>query len=307
MTEQLKTFLNCYRPQVEQALEMNLPLSQETHAGPLNRALRYALFPGGKRIRPLLTILGTHIACGPTSDVLMAASAMEYLHTSSIILDDLPSMDDALMRRGRNSLHLVFGESTALLTALTLLNESYALLAKNARELGNSTAAGELIEEAADCIGSNGMIGGQMVDLCLQGINQRDADQHSRNLKTTALMRLTMIAGAAASGVDREDLAALGDYGSALGTAYQICDDVLDEFADPGLIGKPCKQDLRHDRTTYVATLGGVSAQALAVEILEEAEQRLRERFGDREEIDILSDAAEMILHAARGVVVAAA
>jgi geranylgeranyl diphosphate synthase type II len=307
MSERLKNFLNCYRPTVEQALEKNLPLSREPHAGLLNQALRYALFPGGKRIRPFLTILGTQIANGSASDVSMAAIAMEYLHTSSIILDDLPSMDDAPLRRGRKSLHLVFGESVALLTALTLLNESFALLARNARGLGNATAAGELIEKAACLIGSNGMIGGQMVDLCLQGVNYGNADQGSRNLKTTALMRLTMIAGAAALGTGEEDLAALGDFGDALGTAYQICDDLLDEFADPSQIGKPCKQDLRHDRTTYVAALGGARAHALAIEILEDAEQRLRERFCDRKEIDILMDASGMILHAANPAAIAAA
>ena len=143
------------RELIEDALQDFLPLSRLESAARLNDAIHYAVFPGGKRMRPLLTLLGARIAGVPLDDALPAACAVEFLHTSSLIFDDLPSMDDAALRRGSATLHLVFGEDIALLAALALLNQAYALF-------GSNTC---LLAEAVACIGSNGMIGGQALDL----------------------------------------------------------------------------------------------------------------------------------------------
>src|SRR5262249_31784521 len=228
MSERLLSFIDCHRQRIDHALTDYLPLSSQPHTEALNKAIYYALFPGGKRWRPLLTLLGAEVAGARAKDTMQAACAMEYLHTSSIIIDDLPAMDDAPTRRGRMALHLVYGESVALLAALSLLNESYALLARNACQHGMSESVGRLVEEAARCVGTNGMIGGQTVDLFLQGVGQDSSALVSRNLKTTALMRLTMSAGAIACGADEEDAAVLADFGESLGVVYQICDDLLD-------------------------------------------------------------------------------
>jgi geranylgeranyl diphosphate synthase type II len=206
-------------------------------------------------------------------------------------------MDDADLRRGIPSLHRVFGESVALLTGLALLNQSYALLARAARGRGDCQS---LIEETANCIGPDGMIGGQTVDLALRGAGHGPDSLYSRNLKTTALMRLTMRAGAVAGAADEDDAAALADFGESLGMAYQICDDLLDEFGASDELGKPVKQDSRHRRSNHVSELGVEGARRLAASLIEEGKQTLRKRFGARREVDLLSDAAEMILQAAR-------
>jgi len=307
MTERLCAYISRHRQSVEAALGDSLPLSTQPHARRLNDALQYALFPGGKRWRPMLTLLGTEIAGAGARDAMPAACAMEFLHTSSLIFDDLPAMDDAEVRRGRASLHCVFGESVALLAALALMNESYALLARTAREHGDCESAAWLVEEAARCIGSNGMIGGQAVDLALQGSGQGPDALISRNLKTTALMRLTMIAGAVACGADERDATVLAEFGESLGMAYQICDDLLDELAEVEHLGKPAKQDVRHCRSNYVAELGVEGAQRLAGSIIEEAKSSLHERFGARSEVALLSDAAEMILQGSGRLALAAA
>lgn len=307
MTERLCTYIRRHRQVVEAALEDHLPLSTQSHARRLNDALRYSLFPGGKRWRPMLALLGAELTGARARDAMPAACAMEFLHTSSIIFDDLPAMDDAEMRRGRAALHRVFGESVALLAGLALMNQSYALLARTARDHGHDDSAAWLVAEAARCIGSDGMIGGQAVDLLLQGGGPGPDALVSRNLKTTALMRLTMIAGAVACGAEEDDAAVLGEFGESLGMAYQICDDLLDELAEPEHLGKPAKQDLRHSRPNYVAQLGAKAAHRLAGSLIEDAKSSLRERFGNRAEVELLSDAAAMILHGAGRLALAAA
>lgn len=281
---------------VESGLEVYLPVSNQFHAARLNDALQYAVFPGGKRWRPMLSLLGAELVGAQAEDAMPAACAMEFLHTSSIIFDDLPAMDDAPIRRGRAALHCVFGESIAVLTGLALMNESYSLLSQTARQHGGGEAAALLVEEAARCIGSNGMIGGQAVDLMLQGNGQASEALVSRNLKTTALMRLTMIAGAVACGADSQDAAVLSDFGESLGMAYQICDDLLDELAEAEQLGKPVKQDSRHCRSSHVVELGVEGARRLADTLIDEAKTSLRERFGACREVDLLSDAAEIIV-----------
>ncbi|MBK6797603.1 MAG: polyprenyl synthetase family protein [Acidobacteria bacterium] len=297
MSERLYAYISNHREKIEEALSDFLPVSTQPKAASLNDALRYALFPGGKRWRPVLTMLGAEVAGACSRDALPVACAMEYLHTSSIIFDDLPSMDDADVRRGRESLHVVYGESIALLTGLTLLNESYALLVRAARNNGFFEAATMLVEEAARCIGSNGMIGGQVVDLLLQGSGQGVDALHSKNLKTTSLMRLTMIAGAAACGADDGDVRALADYGDSLGLAYQICDDLLDELGHSDDLGKPAGQDLRHCRTNFVSELGIEEAHLKAVKLIEEGNHNLVARFGDCLAAGLIADASALILN----------
>jgi geranylgeranyl diphosphate synthase type II len=147
--------------------------------------------------------------------VVKAACAVELVHASSLIIDDLPCMDDADLRRGRPALHRVYGEEVALLAGIALLNQAYALFSENP----------ELIREAVECIGVDGMIGGQAIDLCA---GPSEASLAARDRKTSALMRLALTAGALAAGASRQDVAPLAAAGQQLGQAYQICDDLLD-------------------------------------------------------------------------------
>lgn len=296
MSERLGRYIEENRDAIESALECHLPLSQQANAASLNEALRYSIFPGGKRWRPILTLLSASLVGADTARALPAACAMEYLHTSSMIFDDLPAMDDAGMRRGRPSLHVAFNESLALLTALALFNQSYSLLVRTAAESGESSSAVRLVKEAAQCIGADGMIGGQVVDLVLQGTGQNETSLASRNLKTTALLRLTLLAGAGACGASEEEIAALGEFGEALGMAYQICDDLLDELVDDDELGKPAHQDSRHSRSNHVAEFGVEGAHRMAGELVESSLLKLAGAFPDRPAVDLIADAARLIL-----------
>ena len=296
MKNSLQQFIAEHRQPLETALAQALPLSQQPHARRLNEALHYALFPGGKRWRPVLTLVGARLCGGTFAAALPAACAMEFLHTSSIIVDDLPAMDDAETRRNRAALHRAHGEDVATLAALALMNSAYALLASGARANGQLASGLSLIEDATRCIGSDGMIGGQMVDLELKDSAQGFAALTSRNLKTTALLELTMTAGARSLGASDDDLAALREYGAALGMAYQICDDLLDEFGEAQQTGKPARQDARHTRASFVSELGHAQAHAQAHDWVATASHAVRHQFGERPEVEWLIEAATQIV-----------
>jgi geranylgeranyl diphosphate synthase type II len=292
MFDRLMNFITIHQPMIEAALEQSLPLSAQHGAERLNEALRAAVFPGGKRWRPILTLMGAITAGGGAQSAMPIACAIEFLHTSSLILDDLPAMDDARLRRGRAALHLIYGEGLALLAALALLNQAYSLLAEGAEA---RTGAGRLIAEAARCIGTDGMIGGQAADLDIRAYRGSSHALASRQLKTSALARLTIIAGAVAAGADERDVAALARYGECLGAAYQICDDLLDELGESATIGKNVGQDARHLRSTFTAQLGVEEAQRLALSFLAEGKHALRERFGERQTASLLIEAADLV------------
>ena len=297
MPDELYDVMAATRPLVERSLREYLPLSRRRGAERLNDALEDAVFPGGKRFRPLLTLIGAELVGGDLQTAMPAACAVEFLHTTSLVLDDLPAMDDADLRRGRPTLHLVYGESLAMLAALALLNQAYALLARV--PAGVPGRAERLIAEAASCIGADGMIGGQAADLdvTLQG---RDAIA-SRNLKTAALMRLTMSAGAIACGADEDDVTALSLYGEGLGIAYQIRDDLLDEMGNAEAVGKTVKQDERHRRASFVKELGIEGANEMAHSLAAQGKAAIAERFGERQETRLLAGANSLILREIEG------
>jgi geranylgeranyl diphosphate synthase type II len=260
-----------HRELIETALEEFAPSGHLLGAMRLNEAIRFALFPGGKRLRPMLALMGAEVAGCSTASALPAACATEFLHASSLIFDDMPAMDDADVRRGRPALHLSFGEDTALLTALALLNQAYLLF--------GSTPA--LLCEAVECIGVNGMIGGQAADLAIRaagGASHRG--RVSRNRKTTGLMRLTMTAGAMAGGASANDVRVLAHCGECLGEAYQTYDDLLDEFGGCEQTGKTARQDSRHHRASHVAEFGIDASREHVYALTEEAKACLRAHFG---------------------------
>ncbi len=299
MNSSLHQFIAEHRQPLEAALADAMPLSQQPHARRLNEALRDALFPGGKRWRPLLTVLGARLCGGSFAAALPAACAMEFLHTSSLIIDDLPAMDDADTRRNRAALHRAHGEDVATLAALALMNASYALLARGAA-VSAAQLIPQLIDDATRCIGSDGMIGGQMVDLELKSRASGDAALASRNLKTTALLELTMTAGARSVGAREAEIETLREFGEALGMAYQICDDLLDELGESQQLGKPARQDARHARASYVSEFGCSKAHAQAHQWVASGSSALRRQFGARAEADWLIEAAEQIINSVK-------
>ena len=301
MSKRLENFVNRRRVEIEAALRRNLPVSSLPGARSLNDALEYAVFPGGKRLRPALALLASELTGAPTEQGLKIACALEFLHNSSLILDDLPAMDDAHLRRNRHTLHMVFGEGVAMLAAIALLNHSYALLAEAARGCGAPGAVESLVAEAARAVGADGMVGGQVVDLETRA-GSADADALScRDLKTVALMRLMMTAGALASGAQAEETSALADFGECFGRAYQVCDDIMDETKTSDVTGKPSCQDARHMRACAVTMLGVEGAWRFAERLVARGVASLSERFGAREEVRLLADAAYYVLDRSAG------
>lgn len=260
------------REVIDDALRCFLPSSCLPSSERLNDALHYAVFPGGKRMRPILTLLAARVAGATIDEALPAACAIEFLHTSSLIFDDLPAMDDAALRRGSASLHLVFGEDVALLAALALLNQAYAFFGSNPC----------LIAEAVACIGSNGMIGGQALDL---GTHARPVSFTARNRKTSSLMRLTMVAGAMASHAPADAVHALGRAGELLGEAYQVGDDLLD-----------LQQDARHQRPSHVASCGPDACFDHVASLINQTQQVLESHFGHTECVgELLSNIDQIV------------
>jgi geranylgeranyl diphosphate synthase type II len=275
-----------YRRLIDAGLEDLLPSSNVRAAGRLNSAVRYAIFPGGKRMRPMLALMGARVVEGNLDRALPAACATEFLHAASLIFDDLPAMDDADVRRGRPALHLEFGEDIALLAALALLNQSYAIFGRTP----------QLIKEAAECIGMDGMIGGQAVDLAIRTAGYTPEKFDSRNRKTTALMRLTLTAGAIACGASSREVDALAQCGECLGEAYQIYDDLLDQFGRCEETGKTANQDGRHHRPSHVLEFGTDASRNRLSGLIDESKSALRSCFGDTEAVIVLTASIEAIV-----------
>lgn len=278
-------YVACVRADIERALEECLPLAPVAVGTRFNEALRWSLFPGGKRLRPVLTLLGAEIVGGRGRNVLSAAAAIEYIHTSSLIFDDLPCMDNALERRGRASVHTRYGEGLAVLVALALMNASYGLLflTDDAPERAAVMAHKEFVE----CIGSNGMVVGQTVDLARDG--ESDAPAQIRNLKTSALMRMALRTGAILAGGSEKDLDALSQFAESIGDAYQMRDDVLDEQEDFALAANS-----QRTQTTAMSDGAGDAMQRIH-ELVAVGKESLHAHFGSTIAVERLSQMADYI------------
>ena len=221
---------------------------------PLHQAMRYSLLAGGKRIRPLLTIrVATELgACESTA--LDPACAVEMIHAASLILDDLPSMDDASLRRGQPANHLVFGEDTSILAATALLNRAFGVVAE-CENLSAETRL-DLTRLLSESVGSNGIIAGQFCDLRIQRGRGDDVDGLTEmyNRKTGALFVAALETGARVAGVDASWVSAVREYGVNLGLAFQLIDDLLDTFGVRDEIGKDTGQD--DEKPTLASRLG---------------------------------------------------
>jgi geranylgeranyl diphosphate synthase type II len=252
---------------VDERLPALLPPSHE-RPETVHRAMRYALTGPGKRVRPVLTLAVAELFGESSATVLDLACAVEMVHACSLILDDLPAMDDAARRRGRPTVHLAFGESVALLAALSLLNRAYALVAAGAQRLALRRYTGEdLIHHLAAAIGSGGLIGGQALDLASRPEDlDLDLLEYIHSHKTGALFMAAGELGAMAADARRRDLEVISRYAKNLGLAFQISDDLLDVLATPEETGKDTGQDAA--KVTFVKLLGVAGAQTLAAELL---------------------------------------
>lgn len=230
--------------------------------------MRCAVLSPGKRVRPMLALAVAEMLGGASDDALDLACAVELVHCCSLVLDDLPAMDDACLRRGRPTLHREYGEDVALLAAFALLNRGYALVAEASQRLHLSRySPEELLHHLAQAIGTGGLIGGQAMDLASGGLSPSLADlEYIHSHKTGALFLAAAELGAMAVDARRRDLAAIGAFAKNLGLAFQIEDDLLDVLATSAQTGKDEGQDV--SKATFVKLLGVPGARALADELL---------------------------------------
>jgi geranylgeranyl diphosphate synthase, type II len=232
----------------------------------LLESMRYSLLGGGKRLRPVMVLAAADLFGTPAERVMPTACAIELIHTYSLIHDDLPCMDDDDLRRGRPTNHKVYGDALATLAGDALLTMAFELLGRQARVpavTGDQVAA--VVAEMAMAAGAAGMVGGQVEDLEWEG-RHASADQLKRihRLKTGALFRTALRAGAILGGAAEADLLALDRYATHFGLAFQIQDDVLDVVGDAVKTGKGVGRDLKHEKSTYISQYGLAGARELA-------------------------------------------
>jgi farnesyl diphosphate synthase len=257
---------------VEEALSLWVP--PEGPAG-LGDAMRYAVLDGGKRLRPLLVLAAADAVDGHDEAALRAACSVELIHAYSLVHDDMPCMDDDVLRRGKPTVHVKFGEAQALLAGDALQALAFELLVPDASDIPDAVQSG-LCRLLARAAGENGMAGGQAIDLASVGCTLTEEElRRMHRLKTGALLQASVMMGAACGEASAQARAALNDYGQAVGLAFQVVDDILDVTADSATLGKTAGKDAAQDKPTYVSLLGLERARAYARALLDEARAAL--------------------------------
>ncbi len=276
----LKKYLHKKAVAVNTALNKYL---QEQYPPLIYQAMRYSIFAGGKRLRPFLVLEGARVCGGDEKKVMPTACALEYIHTYSLIHDDLPAMDNDDYRRGMLTSHKKFGEDVAVLAGDALLTEAFGLLAANAAVKGIKIEnVLKVITLVSDCAGVRGMIGGQLVDthqssdLSKEKISaKKQALTYIHNHKTVALIKASLLAGALLAQASKRQLKALTLYAEKIGLAFQIMDDVLDVIGDKKKLGKK-GSDRQNKKLTYVSLYGLAWSQKEARQLVQEAKKAVR-------------------------------
>jgi geranylgeranyl diphosphate synthase type II len=233
----------------------------------------YALLGPGKRIRPVLVLMSDEACGGHRASALTAGCAVEMLHTYSLVHDDLPSMDDDDMRRGRPTCHKVYGEAMAILVGDALLTEAFGIISK---QIDSAQLAKALVQELARASGAEGMVAGQAADMLTEG-SKGDAQmlEYIHSNKTAKLIRACCRMGALTGGAGIEEIEALGTYGEAVGMAFQVIDDLLDIAGDAQMVGKAVGKDDRAGKLTYPSIVGTKAAHEKVVLLSDQARAAL--------------------------------
>jgi len=279
--EFLKAYLNDRQNIVEDALTRYLP-SEDNIPAEIFKAIRYSVFAGGKRIRPILCLAAVEALGGDIAQALPVACALELIHTYSLIHDDLPAMDNDDFRRGKPTSHKVFGEAIAILAGDALLTEAFNLLSRAEKVRMHAERRLAVIQVIAQAAGISGMVGGQALDLLAEKTKpdlEALSDIHRR--KTGALIVAAVKSGAIICGASEDKLQALTDYGMNIGLAFQIADDILNVEGDSRLMGKNTGSDEARGKVTYPSIVGLGDARIILSEYLAAAIQSIDD-FDDR-------------------------
>ncbi len=286
MTEQEFTVkLNSDLRMIERSLIYNLPEANDGQSEVVN-AMKYSLSNGGKRIRPVFVLEFAEACGGSKENALPLACAVEYIHTYSLIHDDLPCMDNDDLRRGKPSCHKRFSEATALLAGDALLTHAFELIANSELSNAQKSVSTALLAQNA---GVGGMLGGQVIDLIIEDGNPSVKELLTMyKMKTGALISAACILGCIASDADRDKIAAASRFAYDLGVAFQIQDDVLDIIGDEEKLGKPVGSDADNNKQTY-ASIVGVSKAQNSVKLLTESAIRYLDAFENNDFIKMLA------------------
>ncbi|MCD8390455.1 MAG: polyprenyl synthetase family protein [Firmicutes bacterium] len=259
MTEnELKQTLKSDVDVIDGALKRYMRRSDNLQS-PIYEAMEYSLFAGGKRLRPVLMTECAKMCGGDINEILPFACAMEMIHTYSLIHDDLPAMDNDDLRRGKPTNHIKYGEATAILAGDALLNKAFEIMTEYGGGAKNALKAINIIAKSS---GTEGMIGGQVIDILSEGKSiDLDTLKYLHSMKTGAIIRSSCVCGALLSG--EEDTASVDVFALNLGIAFQIRDDILDVIGTEAQLGKPIGSDEEENKTTYVTLLGLQKAEEL--------------------------------------------
>jgi farnesyl diphosphate synthase len=278
---------------VEHALERSLPAATQAPQR-LHAAMRYAVLGGGKRVRPLLAFAAGEACGAPPERLETVACALELVHAYSLVHDDLPCMDDDVLRRGKPTVHVEFDEATALLVGDSLQSLAFELLA-SCRLSDDADAQRLMTHTLAQAIGSRGMAGGQAMDLAATGNTLTPPELEMMHIyKTGALIRAAVSLGARCGSVSPASFEQLDRYAKCVGLAFQVVDDVLDAEQSTATLGKTAGKDAAQGKPTYISVLGLEEAQALSRRLREEAHEALA---GFDERAQHLHELADFIVY----------
>jgi len=299
----LATFLVDTRAHVDAALDRFLPAPPDCPPL-LSEAMRYSLLGGGKRLRPVMVIAAADAIARRTGaavleQALPTACAVEFIHTYSLIHDDLPAMDNDCLRRGRPTLHTVYGDGIAILAGDALQGEAFALMAREPRSNDSAITARKVaaIRVVASAASATGMVGGQVVDLQAAGQVHGHAlaltpeSLRAMHLqKTGALIRASALGGAIMAGAETSQLDAIDRWGTEVGLAFQIVDDILDVEGDAAALGKTAGKDAAGDKPTYTSLFGLEQAKAMAADCATRAHAILVDHHLSDSWLDAIAD-----------------
>ena len=272
-------FFEADQPAIEAALDELLP-REDTPPLSVHRAMRYSVFAGGKRVRPVLCLETARMFTEHLEAAIYAGCALEFIHTYSLIHDDLPALDNDDLRRGKPTCHRVFGEAMAILAGDALLTLAFQTLASAALE--PSRRLGVIAEIAAAAGTINGMVGGQVADVEAEGKPVTEASiEYIHRAKTAALIRGSIVGGAIAGGAAEQDVERLRRFGEKIGWAFQVVDDILDVEESSAALGKTAGKDRAQQKATYPALYGLEKSRVIAADLRAKALQEL-DCFGGR-------------------------
>ncbi|MEC0132797.1 MULTISPECIES: polyprenyl synthetase family protein [Paenibacillus] len=273
MRQPLEDYIASISDLLSQELETILPAAWTVPEN-LQQAMKYSLMAGGKRLRPLLVIAACESLGGSREAALPIAAAIEMVHTYSLIHDDLPAMDNDDYRRGKLTNHKVFGEASAILAGDALLTHAFYSVVQASRKFGiPADNVLSIVEDLAEMAGPRGMVGGQIADMeGEQGLTDLAQLKYIHLHKTGDLIIFSLLAGGRIAGATEKQLEALRDFGTSIGLAFQIQDDILDLVGDEGKLGKKTGSDIKQQKVTYPYFIGLEESRAEVKQLTEAAQ-----------------------------------